>query len=68
MLLRMGCDLAQGFGIARPMPAEEMPGWIAAWRPEPSWRDVVPFTTEERRVLHTGVEIRAWLAEYAKSH
>ncbi|MDM7952555.1 MAG: EAL domain-containing protein [Cyanobium sp. CZS 25K] len=23
----MGCELAQGFAIARPMPAEDLPGW-----------------------------------------
>jgi diguanylate cyclase (GGDEF)-like protein/PAS domain S-box-containing protein len=32
-LLRLGCDLAQGYGIARPMPADDLPAWIAAWRP-----------------------------------
>jgi len=32
MLLKLGCDLAQGYGIARPMPAEQMPKWCANWR------------------------------------
>jgi len=26
-LRAMGCELAQGFVIARPMPAEDLPGW-----------------------------------------
>jgi len=27
LLLKLGCDTAQGNGIARPMPAEEVPIW-----------------------------------------
>jgi len=41
VLLGMGCDLAQGYGIARPMPADEIPAWVAAWRPDPRWDEVV---------------------------
>jgi EAL domain-containing protein (putative c-di-GMP-specific phosphodiesterase class I) len=26
-----GCDLAQGFGVGRPIPPEAMPAWISAW-------------------------------------
>ncbi|HRH80251.1 MAG TPA: EAL domain-containing protein [Thiobacillaceae bacterium] len=37
LLLRLGCDLAQGYGIARPMPAERIPAWVRAFRPEPAW-------------------------------
>ncbi len=32
ILLGLGCELAQGYCIARPMPAEAIPGWIADWR------------------------------------
>ncbi len=27
LLLEMGCELGQGYGIARPMPANELPAW-----------------------------------------
>ena len=30
LLSQLGCDHVQGFAIARPMPAEDVPGWIAA--------------------------------------
>jgi EAL domain-containing protein (putative c-di-GMP-specific phosphodiesterase class I)/CheY-like chemotaxis protein len=30
-LQRRGCDLAQGYWIARPMPADMLPGWMAQW-------------------------------------
>ena len=36
-LLRLGCELGQGYGIARPMPAADLPGWVATWHPDPSW-------------------------------
>ncbi len=28
-LARLGCDLAQGFYLSRPMPAADMAGWLA---------------------------------------
>jgi EAL domain-containing protein (putative c-di-GMP-specific phosphodiesterase class I) len=37
-LLQLGCELAQGYGIARPMPAEDLPAWTATWRPHSAWR------------------------------
>jgi EAL domain-containing protein (putative c-di-GMP-specific phosphodiesterase class I) len=37
LLLQMGCELAQGYGIARPMPAEQLPIWAATWQPDAAW-------------------------------
>ncbi len=37
-LLALGCSIAQGYGIARPMPAAALPGWVATWRPDPLWQ------------------------------
>jgi EAL domain-containing protein (putative c-di-GMP-specific phosphodiesterase class I) len=36
-LLKLGCHLAQGYGIARPMPAQDLPAWAARWKPDPTW-------------------------------
>ncbi|MEO1889128.1 MAG: EAL domain-containing protein [Cycloclasticus sp.] len=38
-LLEMGCVNAQGFGIAKPMPADEMPAWLADYQPNQQWMD-----------------------------
>ena len=42
MLLQLGCDLAQGNCIGRPMPANELPDWLVTWCPDPSWAESLP--------------------------
>jgi diguanylate cyclase (GGDEF)-like protein/PAS domain S-box-containing protein len=37
-LLQLGCNLAQGYGIAKPMPAHDVPVWVNNWRPDASWQ------------------------------
>ncbi|MGM0639743.1 MAG: putative bifunctional diguanylate cyclase/phosphodiesterase, partial [Pseudomonadota bacterium] len=36
-LLGLGCRLAQGYGIARPMPADALPSWLAEWPQRREW-------------------------------
>jgi diguanylate cyclase (GGDEF)-like protein/PAS domain S-box-containing protein len=37
-LLKLGCQLAQGYGIARPMPAGDIPKWVSNWKADDSWQ------------------------------
>ena len=37
MLLKMGCELAQGYGIARPMAAEDISAWINNYKANEEW-------------------------------
>ncbi|MCP2011541.1 EAL domain-containing protein [Duganella violaceipulchra] len=38
MLMRLGCDLVQGYGIARPMPADEVLAWVASFDTAAMWQ------------------------------
>lgn len=37
-LLKLGCKLAQGYGIARPMPSEDIPEWVSNWKTNDAWQ------------------------------
>ncbi|WP_161782406.1 EAL domain-containing protein [Methylobacter tundripaludum] len=37
-LLQMGCHHAQGYGIAKPMPASELADWVNEWRAPTEWK------------------------------
>lgn len=38
MLLELGCEVMQGYGIAHPMPAKKIPEWIENFSTDPRWR------------------------------
>ena len=63
MLLQLGCPVAQGYGIARPMPGSELPRWAANWRPDPRWASVLAVDPLKWPILYASVEHRAWVAE-----
>ena len=66
MLLQLGCELAQGYAIARPMPADAMPGWVAAWRPYPAWSGLAALNRNDFPLLFASAEHRAWVGGIEK--
>jgi diguanylate cyclase (GGDEF)-like protein/hemerythrin-like metal-binding protein len=61
LLLRMGCELGQGYAIARPMPAGEVAHWASRWRAFASWRGQKPVEFHNLPLLHAEVEHRHWV-------
>ena len=65
MLLRLGCELAQGYGIALPLPACEVPEWVNAWPATPSWLGQQPVEVRNLPLLYAEVEHRYWVLKLA---
>lgn len=66
LLLELGCELAQGYCIGRPMPAADLPCWAASWRSDSRWLNKEPAKRENLPVLFAQVEHRAWIVAIEK--
>ena len=62
MLLALGCELAQGYAIARPMPACELRAWVEQWQAPLAWRELAPVAPADIPALAAIVQHRAWQA------
>jgi diguanylate cyclase (GGDEF)-like protein/PAS domain S-box-containing protein len=65
LLLALGCELGQGYGIARAMPAQAVAAWVQQWRPEPSWSLWNEPTSREndRNLVLANVKHRHWIRD-----
>jgi diguanylate cyclase (GGDEF)-like protein/PAS domain S-box-containing protein len=61
MLLQLGCEMGQGYGIARPMAAHLLPQWASKWKPDPMWCSIPKLNRDELALLFVCVEQRAWI-------
>ena len=66
MLLQLGCELAQGYSIARPMPADQLPGWLSAWQTDPAWASQPVLSSDQLAVLRAGIAHCAWVRNIKK--
>ncbi|WP_299180161.1 EAL domain-containing protein [uncultured Neptuniibacter sp.] len=61
LLLQLGCDCAQGYLIAKPMPAKSVPGWLEQWVPPAAWLEEVKVGREGIPLLFAEIEHRVWI-------
>ena len=66
MLLQLGCELAQGYSIARPMPADQLPGWLSAWQTDPAWASQPVLSSDQLAMLRAGIAHCAWVRNIKK--
>ncbi len=62
VLLQLGCELAQGYGIARPMPAQELPHWSLKWKPDAAWVGQAAISRDDLTLVYAAVDHRAWIS------
>lgn len=63
MLLQLGCEIAQGYVIAKPLPAEEIPVWLENWQGFESWQSTYVVEYVYRDALYAEIEHRNWLKQ-----
>jgi diguanylate cyclase (GGDEF)-like protein/PAS domain S-box-containing protein len=63
-LLLLGCTLAQGYGVARPMPAEQLVPWLAQWQADAAWQQLPEVcTTTDKLALRAATRSHhRWMA------
>ena len=62
-LIEFGCEFGQGYAIAKPMPAAQVPGWLAQWRVPSSWAASESVGSRGIAMLLAETEHRAWFKE-----
>jgi len=62
-LIEFGCEFGQGYTIARPMPAVDVPRWLAEWQVPEDWAQSNIAPPRDIAILLAKVEHRAWMKQ-----
>lgn len=63
LLVQIGCHCAQGYAIARPMPAEALEEWAKQWRPDPTWQQLGrrKWSRDDMPILYATLDHQRWV-------
>ncbi|NOQ76202.1 MAG: EAL domain-containing protein [Methylococcaceae bacterium] len=65
MLLSMGCEEAQGYSIAKPLPANKFPEWLNNYIPNKAWQN---YDHKSRSSKENKIKLLQILTEHWKTH
>lgn len=67
ILLLLGCHLAQGYIIAKPMPSEQIANWVAQYQPHPDWLRYgeTSMNSEQTLIAIRRIDLQQWLLRFA---
>lgn len=57
LLMYLGCYFAQGYGIAKPMPAEVLPEWVKEWQQKNPWQELSKVELDDHQDIELKVAI-----------
>jgi len=62
MLLMMGCDKVQGYGIAKPMPATDFKKWLKNYKPNQQWISCsnTTLSLKEQKIKLLKLTLKQW--------
>ena len=66
-LLLLGCEHAQGYGIARPMPAEQVQDWLEAYQPASGWLNASTLHDHSAPAIMALVSHTAWALQFEQA-
>ncbi len=64
ILLKLGCEVAQGFVIAKPMPQEQVLDWIKKWQVPSSWQEQEPLQRKDIPLLFLLLGHQSWTKRF----
>ena len=65
LLTLLGCQFGQGYGIARPMPADAVPGWVSTWPEQGEAMVAEGISKDDIPLTMAGENHRHWISEFA---
>lgn len=63
LLLKLGCEWGQGFGIARPMPAAALESWMLDWKQPAEWRVANRWPSGDLPLLTIEIDHVRWVRQ-----